>query len=538
MPKDQKNLVPIPIRKESRPPVVVIMGHIDHGKSTLLDHVRKTEVVKGEAGGITQHVGAYEAEHTGSDGKKHPITFLDTPGHEAFCSIRERGAQAADIAILVVSAEDGVKPQTLEAWKNIKDSKIPYIVAINKIDKPNSNVDKVKTNLGENEIYVEGWGGDIPCVAISALKGTGVSELLDLVILSAQLADLGSDPSKPASGIVIESELNTRKGISATLLIKDGTLTTGSFVVAGSAFTPVRFIENFNGEKIETAKASMPVVLLGWNEIPSCGSPFTTVRSKKDAERKATENRAREEASRPKETIAPRKKAKGELAADQFGYKKEESGMVILPLIVKTDVIGSLEGVRYELAKIKDGLRESQALKIQLKIISEGIGDVNENDVKLAESDPNIVVVGFNVASDKKAAAMIERSAVPLSVKTFKIIYELVEFVRASLLAKIPREYVEQMIGRAKILALFSHEKDRQVVGGKVETGMIESGNDIRIMRRDNEIGRGKIRELQEKKIKTGTVAEGHEFGVKIEAKIEIAVGDRIEAVRTVEKVS
>jgi len=506
------------------------MGHIDHGKSTLLDYIRKTEVVKGEAGGITQHVGAYQAEHTSGDGKKHQITFLDTPGHEAFCSIRERGALAADIAILVVSAEDGVKPQTVEAFNEIKAAKIPYIVAINKIDKPNADIDKTKTSLGEKEIYVEGWGGDVPFVAISALKGIGVSELLDLVLLSTEMAELKTDPSGPASGLVIESELDTRKGISATLLMKDGVLEAGLSVVAGSAFSPVRFIEDFKGDKIERATASMPIRVLGWDKIPECGAVFVAVGSKKEAEKLAAQNRSREQSAKPKTAPTAAAKNKDELAADQFGYKKEESAVAILPLVVKADVIGSLDGVKHELAKIKHD-------KVELKIVLEGIGDINENDIKLAQGDPDITIIGFNVSTDKKAAATVERSAIPLSVKTFKVIYELVEFVQESLKAKVPKEYIEEMTGRAKILAIFSKEKDRQVVGGKVETGIIETGNDVRIMRRENEIGRGKIRELQEKKAKTREVAEGHEFGVMIEAKIDIASGDRIEAVRTVEKI-
>ena len=335
-----------------RSPVIVVMGHIDHGKSSLLDYIRKTEVVAGEAGGITQHVGAYEVEHTATDGTKHTLTFLDTPGHEAFCSIRERGALAADIAILVVSGEDGVKPQTLEAMREIKAAKIPFIVAINKIDKPNADVDRTKTSLSENEIYVEGWGGDIPCVAISALKGTGVNELLDLVILSAELADLKTDPTAPAEGLVIESELDTRKGISATLLIKNGTLKPGTFVVAGSAYAPVRFIENFKGEKIDSAMASMPIIIVGWSEMPACGAPFTTVGGKRGAEKLSSENRVKEQALKSAPAISVHKKEKGELAADQFGYKHEETGVATLPLIVKADVIGSLEGVKFELNKI------------------------------------------------------------------------------------------------------------------------------------------------------------------------------------------
>lgn len=519
MPKDRKNLV-------RRPPVVVVMGHIDHGKSTLLDYIRKTEVVKTEAGGITQHVGAYRAEHVSSDGKKRDITFLDTPGHEAFCSIRERGAQAADLAILVVSAEDGVKPQTLEALEEIRAAKIPYVVAINKIDKPNADVDRTKTSLGEHEIYVEGWGGDVPWVAISALSGKGVSELLDMVNLIAELADLKSDPGARAAGYVIESELDARKGISATLLIKDGVLETGSFVVAGPAYAPVRFIEDWSGAKIEKGSASMPVIITGWNGMPACGNAFMTVKSKKEAEKISAEAAAELEKNASKAPMVPLP-AK---AADKLkpGERKEPA-IVELPIVVKADTRGSLDGVKHELAKIVHD-------KVRLKIVADGIGDINENDVKLAMSDPATLVIGFNAEPNKKSAAAIERSPVPVTARDFRIIYELTDFVRLALLAKVPKEYEEQSTGQARIMAVFSKDKDKQIVGGKVESGSLEAGNEVKIIRRGNEIDRGRIRELQQQKKRVPGVSEGHEFGMLVEAKAEIAAGDRIEAVRVVEK--
>ncbi|MBP6858898.1 MAG: translation initiation factor IF-2 [Candidatus Pacebacteria bacterium] len=509
--KDQHNLI-------VRPPVVVVMGHIDHGKSTLLDYIRKSNIVAGEAGGITQHMGSYQVDHTTGDGKKVAITFLDTPGHEAFCGIRERGAQVADIAILAVSAEDGVKPQTVEAYKVIQASKLPYVVAITKIDKPNANIERTKQSLGENEIYVEGWGGVIPCVEISAITGKGVPELLDMVMLMADLADLKADLSIPATGGIIESTLDTRKGISATLLLKDGSLALGSFIVAGDAYTPVRFIENFKGEKIETATASMPVRILGWSTMPTCGVDFRTVKTKKEAEKAAEAYKSDSRQS----AVGSRKTTSAPLA-------EGETASIILPVIIKADVIGSLDGVKHELAKIDHD-------KVHLKIVSEGIGDINENDVKVAIGDPTILLLGFNAAPENKAATMIERSATPLQVKNFTIIYELTQFVKDQLASKIPKEYVEEMTGRAKLLAVFSKEKDKQVVGGKVETGSIESGNDVRIMRREAEIGRGKIRELQQQKKRVDEVASGYEFGMMLDAKIEVAPGDRIESVRTVEK--
>jgi translation initiation factor IF-2 len=519
--KDQKNLI-------VRPPVVVVMGHIDHGKSTLLDYIRKSNIVAGEAGGITQHMGAYQVDHTSSEGKKTCITFLDTPGHAAFCGIRERGAQSADIAILVVSAEDGVKPQTIEAHKVIKASKLPYIVAITKIDKPNARIEQAKQSLGENEIYVEGWGGDIPCVEISAVSGKGMPELLDMIMLVAELADLKADLGKLAIGFVIESTLDTRKGISATLLIKDGSLNTGSYIVAGDAYTPVRFIENFRGDKVETAIASMPICVLGWNTMPMCGIDFVTVESKKEAEKMISIHKDEVRA------MSYDKRAQDSILKSQISNlipqdSSESTTIITIPIIIKADVIGSLEGVKHELAKVTHD-------KVKLKIVSEGIGDINENDVKTAVGDPNILLLGFNAAPDKKADAIIKRSALPISVNNFSIIYELTQYVKDALTAKIPKEYIEESMGRAKIQAIFSKDRDKQVVGGKVETGVIEIGNEVRIIRREAEIGRGKIRELQQQKKKASEVREGYEFGTLIEAKIEIAPGDRIEAVRTVEK--
>ncbi|MEK7609733.1 MAG: translation initiation factor IF-2 [Patescibacteria group bacterium] len=530
--KNQHNLI-------VRPPVVVIMGHIDHGKSTLLDFIRKTKIVDSEAGGITQHMGAYQVDHISAEKKKTTITFLDTPGHEAFCDIRERGAQAADVAILAVSAEDGVKPQTIEAYKIIKSAHIPYIVAITKIDKPNANSERAKQSLGENEIYIEGWGGDVPCVEVSAVSGKGVPELLDMVMLVAELADLKADLSLSANGFVIESTLDTRKGVSATLLLRNGSLELSSFVVAGEAFAPVRFIENFKGEKIEKATASMPIRILGWNNMPACGVEFKTVKNKKEAEKIAEESKTKNQELKTREAkklISKDVKSKETINNSTTQNSKDaeteadsEPTIVTLPIIIKADVIGSLDGIKHELAKITHD-------KVKIKIVSEGIGSINENDIKTVIGDPSILLIGFNSEPEKDTATMIERSAVKLLVKNFKIIYELTQYVKDALLAKVPKEYIEEMTGRAKILAIFSKEKDKQVIGGKVETGTISSGNEVRITRREAEIGRGKIRGLQQQKKSVDEIRESYEFGMLLDAKFEVAVGDRIEAVRTVEK--
>jgi len=490
----------------TRPPVVVIMGHIDHGKSTLLDYIRKTNIVSGEAGGITQHLGAYEVSHT-----KGNITFLDTPGHEAFCSIRERGARVADIAILVVSAEDGVKPQTLEALKCIVSEKIPYIVAINKIDKPGANIELTKQALAENEVYVEGYGGDVPVVPISALKGDGIPDLLDMIILVADLADLKADQNTPAEGAIIESFRDSKKGISATLLIKNGTLNQGDFVVAEDAMSPVRIFEDYQGKAIQHASFSSPVKVIGFNKIPTVGAQFVTVKDKKTAEGMISEYI--ENSKLPKVEVVRR---------------SESDTTVVIPLILKADVIGSLDGIKHELAKIKND-------KVKLKIVSESIGDINENDIKSTQGDPNIIILGFNTKPDAKTQALIERSVV--NIQTFDIIYNLISYIKDIVTSKIPKEYIDEVSGVAKVLAIFNKNKDKQILGGKVQQGVIKVGSEIKILRRDAEIGRGKIKELQQTKKRTDEVNEGFEFGCMIESKTEIALGDKIQGFVTIEKV-
>ena len=493
-----------------RPPVVVIMGHIDHGKSTLLDYIRKANIVAHEAGGITQHLGAYEVNHKTSEGKEGKITFLDTPGHEAFCSIRERGAQVADVAILVVSAEDGVKPQTLEALKCILAEKIPYVVAINKIDKQGADIEKTKQSLAENEVYVEGYGGDIPVASISALNGTGIPELLDLVLLVTDMLDLKANPEASAEGSIIEAKLDSKKGISATLLIKNGTLESGQFVIAGDAISPVRIFEDYQGKAIKKASFSSPVKVIGFNKMPVVGEKFITCKNKREAEE-----------------IASTFKSNMVAAKETSTRRDENDTTVIVPIIIKADVVGSLEGIKHELEKIKHD-------KVKIKIVSESIGSINENDVKTVQGDPTILIVSFNTKPDVKAQHIIERSNI--QIKSFDIIYNLVQFLRETVTSKIPKEYIDEASGTAKILAIFSKNKDKQILGGKVQTGSLSVGSEVKILRRDIEIGRGKIKELQLQKVKASEVNEGYEFGCMIESKIEIALGDKVQGFVTVEK--
>jgi translation initiation factor IF-2 len=525
-----------------RPPVIVVMGHIDHGKSTLLDYIRKSNIVAGEAGGITQHIGAYEVIHANTrkaknvEGKgttekiqERRITFLDTPGHAAFKGIRNRGANTADIAILVVSSEEGVKPQTTEALQSILTAKIPYIVAITKIDSPKADIERIKQNLAENEIYLESYGGQIPWVAVSAKTGEGVDDLLDLLLLQAELGELRGDPNLPAKGIIIEANLDKRKGNTATLIIKNGTLRDGMAVVigddskAGGSIAPVRVMEDFLGKRITEATFSSPIRLIGFDTLPKIGQQFQAYATKKEAEQ------ARENALGERTDAAVQKQVQQKNTSASPAEKTEQT--LTIPLIIKADVAGTLEAIESELKKIHIG---ETAEKVELRVVQSGCGDITENDIKSAVGHDNILVIGFNCRIDAQAKATAERLGI--EIHSFDIIYKLMEWLEKTAKSKAPKMQIEEITGRAKIQKIFSKNKDKQVVGGKVLEGVILSGSEVRILRRDAQIGEGKIRELQQQKQKASEAKKDTEFGTLIESKIEIAPGDQIQAVRMVEK--
>lgn len=492
--------------RENRPPVIAIMGHIDHGKSTLLDYIRKTNITEKEAGGITQHISAYEVLHTTEDKRQARITFLDTPGHEAFSGIRTRGATVADIAVLVVSAEDGVKPQTVEAYQRIKESSLPFIVAITKIDKPAADVERTKQSLAENEIYVEGYGGNVPVVPLSAKTGEGVNELLDMLVLQAELENLTADPNAPGEGVIIESHLDPRKGITATGIIKNGTVRRGMLAATKGAVAPLRFLIDAAGQMQEELSFSSPVQIVGWNELPPVGAPFKTFLKKEDAQEYA------------------------ESLKDALSKSIERNipeGVSALPLIIKADTAGSLEALLSELGKLS---RE----RIVPDIILSGVGSVSEKDVKTAMATEGTTILGFNTKIDAPAANLAERSSI--KIETSKIIYELTDKVRELLQEREPRIEVEEVKGSAKVLKIFSINKDKQVIGARVNTGVFEKGAVVKILRREAEIGRGKVKELQQAKLAVDSVPEGAEFGTMIESKMEIAPGDILEAVVLVTK--
>ena len=492
-----------------RAPIVVIMGHIDHGKSTLLAYIRKSSEPLNEVGGITQHISAYEVEHVSDDGKKHAITFLDTPGHEAFNGIRQRGASVADLAVLVVSVEDGVKPQTLEALRFIKETKTPFVVAINKIDKPGANIEKTKQNLVENEIYIEGYGGDISVIAISAKNGKGVPELLDMLVLMAEMESLTGDRNLPAQGIVIESNRDIQKGISATCIIKNGTMEKGMYITSGVTLAPIRIMENYLGKQMDTASFSSPVKIIGWDSLPIVGDTFES-------------HKTREEA---REKIEKEKEIQSSHQNRDFQNNAPLSDNNI-PVIIKADTGSSLEAVISEIKKMTTD-------RMSAYIIASGIGTISENDVHLADGKQKAIIIGFNVKIDSPAKNLAERNEI--EIKTFEIIYKMNEWLKEVLVTRTPKIKTVESLGMVKVLKIFSKVKDKQILGAKVEKGLFTLGSQIKILRRDENIGEGRVRELQQQKVATGEVDRG-EFGTMIMSSVEIAPGDYLESFVITEK--
>ncbi len=499
--KEQNNI--------ERPPVVVIMGHIDHGKSTLLDYIRKSNVVETEAGGITQHISAYEVLHKDENGKDHKITFLDTPGHAAFSKMRERGANVADIAILVVSAEDGVKPQTIEAWKTIVESNTPVIVAINKIDKPGANIEKTKTELAEHEIYLENYGGKIPFAEISAKAGTGIDNLLSLILILAEMENFQGNSAENASGLVIEASLDSKRGIQATILIKNGSLEKEMIVVVEDTMCGTRIMENFLGKKIDSATFSSPVRIVGFDKMPQVGSTFKSFNKKREAE----------------DYIENYKNEK--LHSNKVENNKVENNKKIIPIVLKASVSGTLEAIEKEVSKIQNDNAE-------FRIVQKGVGPITESDIKRITEGENVLVIGFNVKADKNATELaINRG---ITINSFDIIYKMTEWLAIEMENRRPRIETIETTGRAKILKAFSQTREKQILGGKVTEGHINLDSIVKIMRRDFEIGRGKIVNLEKNKTKTREVEEGSEFGIMIESKTEIAQGDVIESFAVTQK--
>lgn len=491
-----------------RPPIIVVMGHVDHGKSTLLDYIRKSNTTAGEAGGITQHVAAYEVVHPTKESGEKRITFIDTPGHAAFKAIRARGANVADIAILVISAEEGIKEQTLEALASIRESGIPFVVAINKIDRPGADVERTKHALLEHEVYLEGLGGNVPFAAISAITGEGIPDLLDLILLVADLEELTGNPAEPAEGFVIETHRDTKRGIAATLIITNGSMKSGMAILAGDAIAPLRIMEDHTGNALREATFSTPVTIVGFDEMPLAGAPFRAQKNKKEAEK------ARDEAKRARAAAGvPDAETAGTSAADE---------VFLLPVVIKADAAGSLEAIVGECATIGDNFAK-------LNIIHSGVGPIGEGDVKaaIAAGYEQPLVIGFNVSVDGAAVDLAHQHHV--LIEQFDIIYKLTERLAEVLKERTPKRTIEEVVGKAKIIRHFSTRKNLQVIGGKVLEGYLALGSEVRIIRRDVHIGTGEVVNLQALKQDVQQVDADREFGAQIAAAFEIAPGDIIE---------
>jgi translation initiation factor IF-2 len=477
-----------------RPPVVTVMGHIDHGKSTLLDYIRKTKVVDGEAGGITQHLSAYEVVHVDSAKNERTITFLDTPGHEAFQHLRSRGSGVADLAILVVAADDGVKPQTMEAYKAIEEAGIPFLVAISKIDKSNADIERTKASLLEHGIYLEGMGGSVPFVPIDSKSGTGIPELLDLLLLAADLEELTGDPTIPATGSVIDSRCDPKRGISATLIIQNGSLTSGQYVVAGTTYAPLRIVEDFLGNKIDTAQFSAPITVVGFSENPPVGEIFTVVNDKKSALELIKTNALTCEKVKKMQHVA------------------EDDTRFCLPVILKTDVVGSIDAIKHELSKHEDE-------RTFIHIIHEGIGTIAEGDVKYASGNKSTIIIGFNVGVDNASQELAERMGVEIA--TFSIIYDLADWLTEAIQARRPKVKGEKVLGVGTVLKSFSFTKKQQTIGCRVEQGELSVKDTIVLKRGDEELGRGVITTLKSGASDTSKIHAGNDCGLQMTVALE-----------------
>ncbi len=488
-----------------RPPVVTILGHVDHGKTSLLDAIRNANVAAGEAGGITQHIGAYQVEHKGRQ-----ITFLDTPGHAAFTAMRARGAQGADIVVLVVAADDGVMPQTKEAIAHAKAARVPIIVALNKIDKPNANPDNVKKQLGENGLVPDEWGGNTMVIPVSAKQKQGIEDLLEAILLVADNSDIRANPKGAVIGTVIEAQLDKSKGPVATLLVQNGTLETGDIVVAGTTFGRLRAMFDFRGRKVQKAGPSVPVSVMGLNDLPSAGDLFQVVESERQARQIVLE---RQEAAQ-KEVSAQKKATLEELFARfQAGQAKE------LNLIIKADVQGSLEPIISEINNLSKG-------EIKINILYAETGNVSENDVMLASAS-QAIIVGFNVQAEVAARRLAEAEGV--SIRLYDIIYRLTEDIEKALKGMLAPEFTEKVIGKAAVLQVFTLSRGNRIAGCKVTEGEVRRNSKVRLLRGKDVVYEGEVASLRHEKEDVREMRQGFECGVGLKNFNDIQVGDVIE---------
>jgi translation initiation factor IF-2 len=488
----------------NRPPVVTILGHVDHGKTSLLDAIRETHVAEGEAGGITQHIGAYQVENRG-----RLITFLDTPGHAAFTQMRARGAQGADIVVLVVAADDGVMPQTREAIAHAKAARVPILVALNKIDKSNANPEHVKQQLAEQELVPDEWGGSTMVIPVSAKHKQGIDDLLEGILLVADNTSIKANPSGKVIGTVIEAELDKSKGVLATLLIQNGTLESGDIVVAGTAHGKLRALSDYMGKPVKKAGPSTPVAVMGLNDVPSAGDVFEVVDSEREARAIVTQR-----SETAKSLAQTKKKVSLEdlFASVQSGEAKE------LNLIVKADVQGSLEPIVSELKKLGEG-------EIGIKVLYSETGNIGENDVMLASAS-NAIITGFNVQADVSARRVAEKEGV--DIRLYEIIYRMTEDIEKALNGMLEPEVKEIVIGRAQVLAVFTASKFGKVAGCRVTEGELRRNARVRLYRGTDLVFEGEMGSLRHEKDDVKEVRQGFECGVGFKSFNDIQVGDQL----------
>ncbi|HLE90019.1 MAG TPA: translation initiation factor IF-2 [Anaerolineales bacterium] len=491
-------------RLKDRPPVVTILGHVDHGKTSLLDAIRQTEVAAGEAGGITQHIGAYQVERKG-----RLITFLDTPGHAAFTQMRARGAQGADIVVLVVAADDGVMPQTREAIAHAKAARVPIMVALNKIDKANANPDLVKQQLAEQELVPDEWGGNTMVVPVSAKQKQGIDDLLEGILLVADNTEIKANPNGKVIGTVIEAELDKSKGVMATLLVQNGTLESGSIVVAGTAHGKLRALSDFKGKPVKKAGPSTPVSVMGLSDVPSAGDVFEVVSSEREARLIVA---ARTEAAKSQAQAKKKVSLEDLFASVQSGEAKE------LNLIVKADVQGSLDPIVSELNKLGEG-------EIGIKILYSETGNIGENDVMLASAS-HAIIIGFNVQADVSARRVAEKEGV--DIRLYEIIYRMTEDIEKALKGMLEPEVKEKIMGRAQVLAVFSASKFGKVAGCRVTDGELRRNAKVRLFRGTDLIYEGDMGSLRHEKEDVREIKQGYECGVGFKSFNDIQVGDQL----------
>lgn len=488
------------------PPVVTIMGHVDHGKTSLLDMIRKTKVAAGEAGGITQHIGAYQVE---VNGKK--ITFLDTPGHEAFTAMRARGAQVTHIAIIVIAADDGVMPQTREAISHAQAAKVPIIIALNKIDKANANPDHVKQQLAEMGIIIEEYGGDVICVPVSARKGTGIDDLLEMILLVAELQEIKANPNRPATGVIIEARLEKNTGPIATVLVQQGTLKMGDNIVVGALSGKVRAMFNDRGKRIQKAPPSTPVSIMGLPEVPQAGDRLEVV---------ADERTAKQRALQVVEQRRSENVPLGQVSLDTLYMQMQEGQTKELNVVLKCDVQGSAEAIKNALSKLGEE-------NIKVRLIHEGIGNISETDVHLAAAS-GAVIIGFNVKADGAAQRQAQKEGV--EIRFYNVIYQLTDDIQAALTGMLEPTLREVIEGHAEVLQTFKAGKTTVIAGCRITDGKITRSAQARILRKNTRVYEGKIASLRRGKDDVREVATGYECGIVLEDFTEFEVGDIIEA--------